>query len=59
MMGQKGEMDVQGTPGGSAKSNVPPDPVTDYEDVTGEKMYISDEELAEMESVIYSISFGK
>ena len=31
----------------------------DYEDVTGEKQYISQEELSEMESVIYSISFGK
>ena len=31
----------------------------DYEDVTGEKQYISGEELSEMESVIYSISFGK
>lgn len=58
--GQKGEKELQGTPAGSNKSNVvPPDPVIDYEDVTGEKMYISDEELAEMESVIYSISFGK
>ena len=32
---------------------------TDYEDVTGEKMYLSQEEVGEMESVIYSISFGK
>lgn len=31
----------------------------DYQDVTGEKMYLSQEELSEMESVIYSISFGK
>lgn len=31
----------------------------DYEDVTGEKQYMSTEELNEMESVIYSISFGK
>jgi hypothetical protein len=31
----------------------------DYEDVTGEKLIISEEELSEMESVIYSISFGK
>ena len=30
-----------------------------YEDVTGEKQMISKDELAEMESVIYSISFGK
>lgn len=31
----------------------------DYQDVTGEKLYISPEEVNEMESVIYSISFGK
>ena len=31
----------------------------DYQDVTGQKQYITSEELAEMESVIYSISFGK
>ena len=31
----------------------------DYEDVTGEKAYISSEEFNEMESVVYSISFGK
>jgi len=31
----------------------------DYEDVTGEKQYLSMEEVNEMESVIYSISFGK
>ena len=30
-----------------------------YEDVTGEKQYVSFEDLEEMESVIYSISFGK
>ena len=30
-----------------------------YEDVTGEKQYLSFEDLEEMESVIYSISFGK
>jgi len=27
--------------------------------VTGERVYISKEEVGEMESVIYSISFGK
>lgn len=32
---------------------------SDYEDVTGERLVISEEELTEMESVIYSISFGK
>jgi hypothetical protein len=31
----------------------------DYEDVTGTKQYLSFEEVNEMESVIYSISFGK
>lgn len=31
----------------------------DYEDVTGQKQYLSKEEVTEMESVIYSISFGK
>ena len=31
----------------------------DYQDVTGEKMFMTTDELAEMESVIYSISFGK
>jgi len=31
----------------------------DYQDVTGEKMFMTNDELAEMESVIYSISFGK
>ena len=30
-----------------------------YEDVTGHKQYVTRDELAEMESVIYSISFGK
>lgn len=30
-----------------------------YEDVTGQRQFVSREELAEMESVIYSISFGK
>lgn len=31
----------------------------DYQDVTGEKMFLTVDELNEMESVIYSISFGK
>lgn len=31
----------------------------DYEDVTGQKQYLSPDEMNEMESVIYSISFGK
>ena len=31
----------------------------DFEDVTGEKNYISEADLADMESVVYSISFGK
>lgn len=31
----------------------------DYQDVTGEKNIMTNDELAEMESVIYSISFGK
>ena len=35
------------------------DHFADYEDVTGEKLVMSQEELGEMESVIYSISFGK
>lgn len=30
-----------------------------YEDVTGQRQYLSLEEVNEMESVIYSISFGK
>lgn len=35
------------------------EPEGDYENVTGEKLYLSMEEINEMESVIYSISFGK
>ena len=31
----------------------------DYQDVTGEKNIMTNEELTEMESVVYSISFGK
>ena len=31
----------------------------DYQAVTAESQYITEAELAEMESVIYSISFGK